>query len=237
ELGDFARAVQAELTRRHVEDPATADEIRAALDTGWWLPIPSLKFLAKDRGVAVDLARAVVWPSGDKRRGTPARYGRRLAVWAKEVRTARLALTQARAAGEPGADLALGVLKAMYATFLGGLLRSDRNNDRGTLRHDWADMLVATAGVNALRAIDKADVVPFGGMKDAFWFATDEAAPVRPAGLDYADQPGPHEHQPGKWHLNRWGEVTADLIRHHQAGRVGLVRRAVTAADTARKAQ
>ena len=209
----------------------------AKLDTGWRLPTPALKYLVKDRDVVVPIGRAVVWPSGDKNRGRPAQYGRRLAVWATEVRTARLALTHAARAGEPGAGIALAVLKRMYAAFLGGVLKSEKTNDRGTLRHDWADMVVATAGVNALRAIDKAGAIPFGGMKDSFWFASPVTdAPFRPDGLQYSDQPGEHFDKPGKWHLNRWGEITDNLIRHHADGRIGLVRNDVIAANKARKA-
>ncbi|WP_326960538.1 hypothetical protein [Amycolatopsis sp. NBC_01286] len=212
----------------------------AGLDTGSWLPTPHAKYLAKDNGVPLTIARALVWPWGDKAKNRPNRYGRRLAVWAKNVRTARDALTAAERAGTPGAGLALKVLKSVYATFLGGMLRSEEHNDKGTVRPDWHDMLVSSAAVNQLRALDKltGDVTPMGAMKDSVWFLSDTPdAPLRPAGLQYADQPGDHQDKPGKWHLNRFGPVTDALVTQHAAGRVGLVRNAIIATDKARKAE
>lgn len=126
----------------------------------------------------------------------------------------------------------------MYAAFLGGMLRSDEHNDKGTVRPDWHDMVVSSAAVNQLRALDKLgrDVTPLGAMKDSVWFLSDTDAPLRPAELQYADQPGDHQDKPGKWHLNRWGAVTDALVTQHAAGRVGLVRNAVISSDKARKA-
>ncbi|MGW7537813.1 hypothetical protein [Amycolatopsis sp. NPDC054798] len=219
--------------------PAHARAAFAAVDAGTWLANPHAKYLAKDHGVQLHIGRAILWPAGDRAQRKPARYGRRLAVWAKEVREARLALTLAARADAPGAALALGVLKSMYAAFLGGMLRSEDVNNFGTLRPDWGDMLVTSAGSNTLRALDKLPdgVVPLGGMKDSVWFPSDAAhAPFRPGGLGYADQPGPDQDKPGKWHLNRWGVITDDLVRHHANGNVGLVRNAVIKADKARKA-
>src|SRR5690606_7668258 len=127
--------------------------------------------------------------SQGKSRGS-SRYGRRLAQWAERVRAARSALGADVAAGEPGAALALAVVKRMYAGFLGGMLRSEKDNDRGSLRPDWHDQLVATAGVNALRALDKAGLTPFAGIKDAFYFAHNRGGPLEPEGLRMNDQPG-----------------------------------------------
>lgn len=212
----------------------------AGLDAGTWLPIPHAKYLTKDRGVELAIARALVWPWGDPTRNRESRYGRRLDKWVKCVRAGRQALIHADRADVRGAGLALRVLKSMYATFLGGMLRSDEHNDRGTRRPDWHDMVVSSAAANQLRALDKlgGDVTPMGAMKDSVWFLSDTPdAPLRPAGLQYADQPGEHQDQPGKWHLNRWGAVTDALVKAHAGSRVGLVRNAVIATDKARKAQ
>jgi hypothetical protein len=192
----------------------------AALDAGVWLPIPALKYLAVDKRehpVTVEVARAVVWPAGRTRGDV--RFGRRLAAWATRIRTARADLAADAAAGEPGAALALKVLKRTYAAFLGGMLKSDNDNDKGTLRPDWADMLVCTAGVNALRALDKIAADPFAGLKDAFYFAHDPAAgPFHPDGL-------PIEDKPGKWHVNRSGKITPDMADAHARNRPGLIQR------------
>jgi hypothetical protein len=195
----------------------------AALDTDWWLPMPTARYLHHDHDVPLHLTRALVWPTK--------RHGQRLAQWATTVGKARKALIAARQAGEPGAALAEGVLKSMYAAFLGGVLRSERTNDKGTLRPDWSDMLVSTAGCNALRALDKVPdgMTLLGGQKDSAWFLSDaDELPLQPPGLTYSDQPG-------KWHVNRFGLVTEDLVKHHGNGRVGLMRKAITAADEARK--
>lgn len=210
--------------------PGAARHSLADLDAGTWLPIPVLKYLTADKRaepIEVELERAIVWPQG-KSRGS-SRFGRRLAQWAERVRAARSALGEDAAAGEPGAALALAVLKRCYAGFLGGMLRSEKDNDRGSLRPDWHDQLVATAGVNALRALDKAGLAPFAGLKDAFYFAHDNlGGPFEPDGLRIGDQPG-------GWHVNRWGEITTDIATAHADGRPGLVQRHARHADAHRR--
>jgi hypothetical protein len=202
----------------------------SGLEAGRWLPMPVAKYLAKDHQIALAVDEAVFWPQG--------RFGARLAKWCETIAVARTALIAAVRAGRPGADLALQVLKGVYASFLGGVMRSERTNDRGTLRHDWNDMTVATAGVNALRALDKlpAGIEPIGGQKDAFWFtATD--APYRPEGLQYSDLPDSQPKtvdKPGKWHVNRWGLITEDIVGAHKRGRTGLLQRAIIDADHSR---
>lgn len=192
------------------------------LAAGWWMPNPAARYLAHDHGVDLDIAQAFVWPKEH--------YGRRLSVWAGLFADARATLTEKAHGGNDAAALALKVLKSVYATFLGGMTRSTKHNDKGTLRPDWHDQYVAQAGVNALRAIGKSTSSPMGGMKDSFWFLSPaETAPFQPEGLTYSDQPG-------KWHVNRWGTVTEDLVSPHAKGRIGLVRKAVTRADEARKA-
>lgn len=209
---------------------ASARSSLSGLEEGRWLPMPVVKYLAKDRKIDLAIDQAVFWPQG--------RFGARLAKWCETIGAARTTLIGAARAGRPGADLALQVLKGVYASFLGGVMRSERTNDRGTLRHDWNDMTVATAGVNALRALDKLPdgIEPIGGQKDAFWFtATD--APYRPDGLQYSDLPETQPKtadKPGKWHVNRWGRVTEDIVGAHKRGRAGLLQRAIIAADHSR---
>lgn len=200
---------------------------------GWWLPCPLAKY-ARQRGVALDVARAVVWPQG--------RHGNRLDAWGGVVADARRQLIAGTKAGQntQAHEDALAVVKLTYAGFLGGMLRSEEHNDTGTLRPDWADMVVSQAGANELRALDKlADPsVIVGGLRDAVWLATEPGtAPVRPSELDYADKAGKWENRPGKWHVNRWGTVTEKLARAHARGRIGNVHDEVIAADELRKAE
>lgn len=197
----------------------------ADLDAGWWVPNPAARYLQHDQDVTLDVAAALVWPTG--------RHGRRLSVWCGLFAEARATLTAESATGDQAAALALKVLKSVYATFLGGMTRSERHNDRGTLRPDWHDQYVSQAGVNALRAIGKitGGTTPFGAMKDSFWFLSPaESAPFQPEGLTYSSQPG-------KWHVNRWGLVTERIVTAHRSGRIGTLRKAITEADNARKGQ
>jgi hypothetical protein len=134
------------------------------------------------------------------------------------------------------------MLKAFYSRFIASWLRSSHNTT--TLRRpDWSIMAVSTAGSNALRALDKLPdgVDPIGGMKDSFWFVSNSADPAlgfRPDGLVYSDLPDTMPDsvdQPGKWHLNRWGAVTANMVAAHAEGRHGLLQKAVISADDQRK--
>lgn len=206
--------------------PATGRLPYARVDAGWWLPTPTARYLQHDHGITLDIAEAWVWPAGQ--------HGRRLSVWCGLFADARATLTAARDSGDQAASMALQALKAVYATFLGGMTRSERHNDRGTLRPDWHDQYVTQASVNALRALDKvrktAGATPIGLMKDSAWFVSAAGAgPFKPDGLTISDQPG-------KWHVNRFGLVDDDIVTAHQSGRIGTLRRAITAADTARKA-
>lgn len=182
----------------------------------------------KGHGVALDVSRAITWPKGQ--------YGRCLDRWCALFADGRATLAQNAAAGQPGAALALKVLKSCYATFLGGMTRIKQHNDRGTLRPDWHGTYVSQAGVNALRAVDKAlkadpELRLLGAMKDSFWFLGSE--PVQPDGMTFTEKNG----QGGKWHLNRWGTVDSDIINAHARNRIGSLRKAITAADTAPRAR
>lgn len=212
--------------------PLTARLPFAKLTAGMWLPAPHARYLSRDHHLMLDITRARTWPGKHKDangKDVPARHGRRLTAWCALFADGRATLSAA-AETDRAARHALIVLKAVYATFLGGMVRSEEHNDKGTLRADWWDQYVANAGVNALRAIDKTianGATVLGGMKDSFWFLAD-TAPVEPVGLTIADQPG-------KWHRNRWAPVTDEMIRAHGRGRPGLLRDSIIAANHARE--
>ncbi len=205
-----------------------------------WLPMPTIKYLHQ-RGAHPALDQAVVWPQG--------RYGRRLDVWASTVGTARRSLITAQRRNETGATLALAALKTLYGAFLGSWLRSEHNTTN-LFRPDWTHQVIALAGNNALRGLDRlpADVEPCGGVKDAFWLLApeDTALPAhggleglwRPSGLLYSDLPDemPDTHdKPGQWHLNRACVVSPELARAHAAGRHGTMQRLIVTAHTRRQ--
>lgn len=211
--------------------PITARGPLARIREGSWLPAPMARYLTRDHDVTLDVAAAWTWPTGQ--------HGRRLDVWCAAIADARASLTTAKAGGDAAAAIALGMLKAMYAATLGGMLRSEQHNRSHSFRPDWTDMYVAQANANALRAIDKAltatrdtDNAPrlLGMMRDSAWWMADTAPLTANALADALVISG----QPGKWHVNRWGPVTEALVSAHQTGRVGLVRKAITQADTDR---
>lgn len=212
--------------------PVTARLPFATVKAGSWLPTPAARYLSHDHRLVLDVAGGYGWPAKQ--------HGRRLMVWAALFTDGRTTLSIAADAGDEAAGLALVVLKAVYATFLGGMTRSEKHNDKSTLRPDWHDQYVMQAGVNALRAIDKALANGgrvLGGMKDSFWFLSDDQAPVRPAGMVWNDQPDREPtYQPGKWHVNRVAPVTEDIVAAHKAGRVGVLRKMITESHNAREA-
>lgn len=216
--------------------PAHVQAALRMISPDGWLPFPVCRYLQHDHHIALDVAEVIMWEPGT--------YGRRLDPWCKLLGTGRKSLSTAARAGDHAAELALSVVKPTYSKFLGGMIRSERHNDRSSLRPDWFDMYVSQANINALRAIDKALAANpalrlLGGMKDAFWFLSDDpTGPLRPTGLTYADLPDQPKSfdQPGKWHVNRFGLVTPEIIKAHKSGRVGVLRKAITAADVARKA-
>ncbi|WP_020421147.1 hypothetical protein [Amycolatopsis sp. ATCC 39116] len=214
--------------------PTHARHALARVDAEWWLPIPLVKYLHKDHGIDLAPAQAVIWPKD--------RRGQRLKVWTAHVNNARLTLEQARDEKTPGAGAALAVLKAMYASFLGGMLASTEHNDRGTLRPDWRDMVIAQANCNAWRAWDKAiraglgeGTRLLGSLKDAFWLVSPAGtAPARPAGLTYADLPEQQPasfRQPGKWRVARAVTVTEGIAQAHADDRAGLIQRRIRDAE------
>lgn len=213
--------------------PAHVRAVLSAISPDGWLPFPLARYLQHDHHIALDVAEVIMWEPGT--------YGRRLDTWCTLIGAGRKTLGAAARAGGLAAAMALAVVKPTYSKFLGGMIRSERHNDRSSLRPDWYDMYVSQANVNALRAIDKAvradpGLRVLGGMKDAYWLLSDDptAGPLRPDGLTYADLPDQPTSfdQPGKWHVNRFGPVGDAIIAAHKSGRVGVLRKAITAANT-----
>jgi len=211
------------------------------IEAGRWVPMPLVSYLLS-RGVTVTPARVVVWQE----------HGQRLAKHAKALRTAWQTLATA---DDAESAVAASAVKAVYAAFYGGMLRSEDYNRTGTMRVDWSDQLIAVSWANALRGLDRAtygvpltrpdgkattdaDVrdamrvgepitPPLGICRDTAWWLAD-SAPWTPDGLQVSEQPG-------KWKVEKWGEVTDQLIHGHRSGSPYLVRNAVNAADTARQ--
>ncbi|WP_170156319.1 hypothetical protein [Umezawaea tangerina] len=200
--------------------PAHVRHALPRLAPGAWLPAPIAAYLHRDHHTPLDIAAAITWPTA----------GRRLSVWCEMFANGRAALTAA-APTDPAAALALKVVKDVYTRYLGGYLRSKTHNRGPTCRTDWHDMLVAQGVANAARAIDKAvgndGAVVLGSLKDAYWLLAD--TPVEPASLTFSPQPG-------KWKRNRVAPVTPAIVEAHRTGRVGLLRQAITASDTATSA-
>jgi hypothetical protein len=145
-------------------------------------------YLAQRGGLAV--ADGWVWPE----------HRRWLNAWKSAMLRARTALMVRE---DLPSQVALAVLKSVYAAFLGGWLNS--GTDRGnynrtkTLRPDWMHMIHSTARANALRALDKASVAPFATLADAAYFLVDDV--MDPKGITLSAQPG-------KWKAHRIGRTT-----------------------------
>ncbi|WNV86643.1 hypothetical protein [Umezawaea sp. Da 62-37] len=197
--------------------PAHLRHALPRLVVGAWLPTPIAAYLHRDHNIGLDIAGAITWPAS----------GRRLSVWCEMFANGRATLT-ATADTDPAAALALRVVKDVYTRYLGGYLRSKTHNRGPTCRTDWHDMLVAQGVANAARAIDKTvttdGTTVLGSLKDAYWLLAD--TPTHPTVLTFSPQPG-------KWKRNRVAPVTPAVIDAHRTGRVGLLRQAITASDTA----
>lgn len=205
----------------------------AQLQAGWWLPMPLAAYLIQTHQVELDLEAAILWRTRPgKSKGIRA-HGPRLSRWAKTLVSGRERLLQ-RANPETStnpeaAAAALSVLKAVYTTFLGGLLRSEEHNDTDTLRPDWCDQVMALSQANMLRALDKVHAAGYdalGGNRDSAWWLGD-TAPIQPEGLTFSEQAG-------KWRVTRHGAVDQDIIAAHATGSAAKLRKAITAAHRAR---
>src|SRR5699024_11797363 len=91
------------------------------IEAGRWVPMPLVSYLLS-RGVTVTPARVVVWQE----------HGQRLAKHAKALRTAWQTLATA---DDAESAVAASAVKAVYAAFYGGMLRSDRKSTRLNSSH------------------------------------------------------------------------------------------------------
>ena len=135
--------------------PAAGFGLLTDLRAGEALAMPSIRYLADDLGLPIELSGGFVW--------TESR--RWLKTWQelfRDARTALLGLPQ-----ELPVSYALSAVKAVTNKFLGGWLRADRFNTTATLRADWAHQVIARARMNALRGIlGKAGALPLAMVAD-----------------------------------------------------------------------
>lgn len=181
---------------------------------GSLLAMPTVAYLLRDCGVEVDAERVVVWHE----------HGRRLSAWAALFAAA---LTSLPAGRDVPTTYARALVKEVYVAYLGGMLRSPRWNGRP--RPDWSDQVVTQAEANKLRALDKATAagaVVLGSWRDAAWFIADDA-PHEPPGLTVSTQLG-------KWKVERYAEVSPELVQAYASGSPSVFRDALKAANNDR---
>ncbi|WP_229686952.1 hypothetical protein, partial [Longimycelium tulufanense] len=206
-----------------------------------WIPMPLVNYLVS-RGVDVRASEVVVWY----------KHGRRLAKHAAIFRQAREKLLSRP---EPVAKIALRAVKDVYANTYGGMLRSERYNHTGTMRRDWSDQLIALTWANAFRSLDRATYgfpttakdqeisaairagqqptnPPLGMCRDTAWHLTD-TAPWTPPGLRLATEE--NRWQCGNWKLEKWADITEEMISAHEDLSPYAMRDAINAAHRERE--
>jgi hypothetical protein len=181
------------------------------LCAGDWLTHPVARYLATDLGLDVSAAGGWVWAKGNHRRWMNA--------WTNVFRDAHQTLT---ARDDLAGRYALAAVKAVYVAFLGGWLRSEKNNPSATLRPDWAEQIVGRAWANLFRGIAKADRPPVAVWRDTAYFL-DGHSPSVPPGLPV----GP---ELGKFKIDKYGPVTGALIAAWSSRSPKALRDAVTEA-------
>jgi hypothetical protein len=166
-----------------------------AADT--WQPMPFVKYLTRDEGLTIPAAEVIYWPHKGKRLAVYVKYAYR------EPRDRLAAMPDSMPV-----RLAKAALKDQANAFI-GMLHSEKYSKGGFYRPDWYDMIVSTAEANALRALGKCETPPVAKIADtAYWVAP--SAPYTPAGLIVSGQLG-------KWKLERYGPVTAELADTYRA--------------------
>lgn len=193
---------------------------------GSWVAHPVAAYLW-ERGELQTLPQGLLWHQ----------HRRWLSAWGDVARRARAQLLVRK--GDQAAEMALHALKLMYASFLGGFLRSEAYNRGKTLRLDWNDQLVGLARVNMLRALDKCQPSAFATHMDSAFFLLEDAQEV--AGLQIMPQAG-------KWKITKVGQTTRNativrggkniattLAEQVSLGSVAGVRDAVADLDAQRK--
>lgn len=195
------------------EDLQSGHPAFSKIEAGTILPMPIVRYLLDRKDSTITASRVIFWQ--DK--------GQDLATHAKVLRQARYATM---GSDDPAQQVAHRAVKAVYSAFYGGMMRSETHNRTGTMRRDWSDQLVGLAWANAFRALDKADAPAMGMCRDTAWWITGEDA-AAPGGLVVSDQPG-------KWKVEKWGEVTDEIVTAHASGSAYLVRDAINSANRTR---
>ncbi|MEK8110602.1 hypothetical protein NKG94_52185, partial [Micromonospora sp. M12] len=125
------------------------------LKAGDTVAMPTVRMLADDLRLPVELAGGWVWESSR----------RWLGDWQRFWRDARTALIEA-GPDDLAAVYALAAVKSVTNAFLGGWLRSPDHNRTASLRVDWAHQVIARARMNAVRGIGKASAEPVAIVAD-----------------------------------------------------------------------
>lgn len=196
--------------------PATVLGILRDLRAGDVLAMPTVRYLADDLGLPVELAGGHVW--------TKSR--RWLGDWQRLFRDAREALI-GMGPDDLAAAYALAAVKAVTNGFLGGWLRAAEHNHNASLRADWAHQVIARARMNALRSITKAGADPFGIVADTVYLGAGEVGGMRLDEVTFGL---------GSWKTEKRAVVTAEIVAAHAAGRPNRLRDAInTAHEEARR--
>lgn len=194
------------------------------IEAGRSLAMPTVRYLHK-RGVALDVARAVIWTD----------HRRHLDAWYQLFRNGRQKLQDrvdaaaATLGRDMAAEYALQLLKAVTNTMLGGWIRSDKN--KGLMRRDWSDHIITEAWHRELihvERIGEAGALPFGVRRDALWYSVTQAGETPPGAILPTDK----RLQLGRLKLVRDRVVPIDqgIIDAHATGSPERVVHAILAA-------
>lgn len=179
------------------------------LEVGQVLAMPTVRFLT-GRGVELDASQVLIWP----------KHRRHLEAWQRLFREARKYLAAGAANGSLAARTALGLVKQVTNTTLGGWMRAERNTSDLMNRY-WSDMIISEANVRALVHLERAALTGFptlGQFRDAAWFVGPRD--FEPGGLqiDKTLYPTGRDGMLGKWKRARSVPVSGALLAAQQTG-------------------
>ncbi|MDM4723425.1 hypothetical protein QTQ03_28985 [Micromonospora sp. WMMA1363] len=186
------------------------------LKAGDTVAMPTVRMLADDLGLPVELAGGWVWESSR----------RWLGDWQRFWRDARSALIEAGPDDLP-AVYALAAVKAVTNAFLGGWLRAPEHNRTASLRVDWAHQVIARARMNAVRGISKASAKPLAIVADTAYFGG-----IGELGGMWVDE---HRFSLGSWKTEKRATATAEIVAAYASGRPNRFRDAINAEMEARR--
>ena len=184
------------------------------LRAGDVLAMPTVRYLADDLGLPVELSGGWVW-------STSRRW---LGDWQRLFRDARSALIEMP--DEIHVRYALAAVKSITNGFLGGWLRAPDYNHTASLRVDWAHQVIARARMNALRGIAKASAEPYAIVADTAYFGAAELGAMRVDEQTFAL---------GSWKTEKRATATPEIIAAHATGRPNKFRDAVNEAQEAQR--